>query len=244
MNNPLNKFALEKIESVRLMGGDPSLSQLGFDFIAKTAPYRYSYNFSWMGVPAIQFPQDMVAMQEIIFELRPDLIIETGVAHGGSLIFYASILELIGKGRVVGVDIDIREHNRKVIDSHSMRRRIDLVEGSSVSEPVVQMVSTLAKGCEVILVCLDSNHSHDHVLRELELYGPFVTKGSYMVVFDTVVEYLPPSICEGRPWGPGNSPLTALQEFVRHHPQFSVDDSISNKLLISAAPSGFLKRVE
>lgn len=243
MNDPLSKFALEKVESIRLMGGDPLLKQLGIDFIEKTAPHKYSYHFSWMGVPAIQFPQDMVAMQEIIFELRPDMIIETGVAHGGSLIFYASILELIGKGKVVGVDIDIRGHNRRVIEGHPLKKRIDLVEGSSVSEEVFRNVSDLAKDCDVVLVSLDSNHSHSHVLKELQLYSQFVSNGSYIVVFDTVVEYLSPSVCKGRPWGPGNSPSTAVREFLNSHPQFLVDESISNKLLISAAPGGYLKRI-
>src|SRR5580704_10934389 len=179
--NEIEKFESEKATNIENIGLAKDLREDGLEFVNKTAPYKYSYNFSWMGRPIIAFPQDMVAMQEIIWDVKPDLIIETGIAHGGSLIFYASLLELIGEGEVVGIDIDIRAHNRKEIEQHPLFGRIRLLEGSSISDEIIRQVKTLAAGKKRILVCLDSNHSHDHVLQELKLYSPFVTEGSYLV---------------------------------------------------------------
>ena len=167
-------------------------------FIEETIRAGYSYNFTWMGRPIIQYPQDMVAMQEIIWDVKPDLIIETGIAHGGSLIFYASILELIGKGEVLGIDIDIREHNRVEIEKHSMSKRIKMIQGSAISESIIEQVKPYTKDKQTVMVCLDSNHTYAHVLKELQLYSPFVTKGSYLVAFDTVVEDLPADLYEER----------------------------------------------
>ena len=210
---------------------------------------KYSYNFSWMGRPIIQYPQDLVAMQELIWTLQPDLIIETGIAHGGSLIFSASMLELNAAcggpqdAEVIGLDIDIRQHNRQAIEAHAMFRRISMIEGSSVAPAVVAQVLAKVQGRKKVLVCLDSNHTHAHVLAELEAYAPFTSVGSYCVVFDTAVEDLPKALSGERPWGPGDNPKTAVLEYLKTHPEFESDRSIDNKLLISMAPSGYLKRV-
>lgn len=244
--NPLDEFNNEKFKNIAAINLDSELKDLGFKFVKDTAEKKYSYNFSWMGRPIIAFPQDMIAMQEIIWEVKPDLIIETGVAHGGSIVFYASLLELIGNdGLVIGIDIDIRKHNRDLIEDHSMFKRIKLIEGSSVSADVVKQVADIVASKKKIMVCLDSNHTHVHVLEELNLYTPFVTNGSYCVVFDTVVEDMPADYDWGiRPWGKGNNPKTAVWEFLKTHDDFEIDVAIQRKLLISVAPDGFLKRIK
>jgi len=188
--------------------------------------------------------KDMIAMQEIIWQVKPDLIVETGIAHGGSLIFSASMLELIGgDGQVLGIDIDIREHNRAEIEKHPMFRRITMIEGSSVDENTAARVFDFAKGKKNILVCLDSMHTHEHVLKELELYSPLVTKGSYLAVFDTVIEDMPDNFFPDRPWGKGNNPKTAVREFLKSSDRFVIDKDIENKLLITVAPEGYLRCV-
>jgi cephalosporin hydroxylase len=215
---------------------------------ASTTP-KYSYNFRWLGRPIIQYPQDIVAMQELIWRLQPDLVIETGIAHGGSLIFSASMLELNAQcggpaeAMVLGIDIDIRQHNRSAIEKHPMFRRIRMLEGSSVDDGMAAQVKAIAESRRTVLVCLDSNHTHDHVLRELELYAPLTTPGSYCVVFDTIVEDLPAGTYADRQWGPGNSPLSAVRAYVSRTPGFVVDTSFDDKLLISVARSGYLQRV-
>lgn len=242
--NPNEQFQKQRLERIRSNVRDGNLVQTANDFMYESIRAKYSYNFSWMGRPIIQYPQDMIAMQEVLWRVQPDLMIETGIAHGGSLIFYASILELIGKGEVLGIDIDIREHNRKAIEEHPMYKRIKTVEGSSVSDEVVAQVKKLAEGKEKIIVCLDSNHSHKHVLKELELYSPFVTKGSYLVVFDTIIADMPDDFFPDRPWGKGNNPKTAVWEFLKTHDKFVVDKNIEHKLLITVALDGYLKRVK
>jgi cephalosporin hydroxylase len=208
----------------------------------------YSYNFSWLGRPIIQYPQDIVAMQEIIWRVQPDLIIETGIAHGGSLIFSAAMLELNAAcggpadAKVLGIDIDIRAHNRAAIEAHPMFKRISMIEGSSIAPEVVEKVRQEALGKRSVLVCLDSNHTHAHVLAELQAYAPMVTIGSYCVVFDTIVEDLPAELFPDRPWGPGDNPKTAVREFMATASNFAIDHTIDHKLLISVAPHGYLKR--
>ena len=227
------------------MAASQDVNELTMDWISKTALYKYTYNFKWLGRPIIQFPQDMFAMQEIIWNIRPDLIVETGIAHGGSLIFYASMMELIGdEGVVVGIDVDIRKHNRSVIENHRMFSRISMIEGSSVDEAVVEMVYRLAEGKRKVLVALDSNHTHEHVLRELQQYAPLVTKGSYIVVFDTIIESMPVDSFPDRPWNKGNNPMTAVQEFLKCTDRFEVDKETENKLLITVAPTGYLKCIK
>ena len=242
---PIEQFQKEVSENIKNLGHNKKLKKLALQFTVDSLKDKYSYNFSWLGRPIIQHPQDIVAIQELIWTIKPDLIIETGIAHGGSLILSASILKLIGgKGRVIGVDIDIRKHNRKEIEKHRMFKRIILIEGSSTEDAVIKQVAKIAKGKKRILVFLDSDHTHAHVSRELELYSPFVTKGSYLVVFDTIVEDMPKGTVKNRPWDKGCNPKTAVWEFLKNNKNFVIDQEIENKLLITSAPSGFLKRIK
>jgi cephalosporin hydroxylase len=221
------------------------MNELTLKWLVESAKVKYSYNFAWMGRPIIQYPQDMIAMQEIIWKVQPDLIIETGIAHGGSLIFYASMLELIGEsGQVLGIDIDIRQHNRLEIEKHPMFKRITMIEGSSIDEDIAKQVYQFAKNKQRVLVVLDSNHTHEHVLKELQLYSSLVTKGSYLVVFDTAVEDMPADFFPDRPWGRGNNPKTAVWEFLKHNDRFEIDKEMEAKLLITVAPDGYLKCVK
>jgi len=227
------------------MAAAEDIREISPDWICSTARFKYSYNFTWMGRPIIQFPQDIIAMQEIIWQVKPSLIIETGIAHGGSLIFYASMLELIaGEGQVLGIDVDIREHNRIEIEKHPMAKRITMIQGSSTEESVANQVHEVARGKKQVLVTLDSNHTHHHVLKELELYSPLVTKGSYLVVFDTIIEDMPDDFFPDRPWGKGNNPKTAVREFLKTNDRFVVDKEIENKLLITVAPDGYLRCIK
>jgi cephalosporin hydroxylase len=227
------------------MAADPALAALAHDLFLKSAEYKYSYNFSWLGRPIIQYPQDIIAAQEIIWQLKPDAIIETGIAHGGSLIFYASMLELIGgDGHVLGIDIDIRAHNRAEIERHPLFKRITMLQGSSIDDQIAQQVHAFARGKQRVMVVLDSNHTHDHVRKELELYAPLVTKGSYLIVFDTVVEDMPDHFFPDRQWGRGNNPKTAVRDFLATNNRFEVDREIENKLLLTVAPGGYLKCIK
>lgn len=245
MSDPIKAFIEETKERISKNKLNKALQEAARYFNRESNRAQYSYNFLWMGRPIIQYPQDMIAMQELIWKIQPDLIIETGIAHGGSLIYYASLLELIGKGEVLGIDIDIRAHNRKEIEQHPMFKRIKMIEGSSISAETIEQVKQHVAGKERVLVSLDSNHTHDHVLHELQLYSPFVSMGSYLVVFDTIVEDLPEGyFSQKRPWGIGNNPKTALQAFLKMNKAFEVDYSIDNKLLISVAPGGYLMRVK
>jgi cephalosporin hydroxylase len=220
---------------------------------------KYSYHFEWQGRPIIQYPQDIVAIQEIIWQVKPDLIIETGIAHGGSLILSASMLAMIdmceaiesgvmmnpknSKRKVLGLDIDIRQHNREAIEAHPMASRIQMIQGSSIDQSVINKVKEIARNYQRILVFLDSNHTHDHVLAELHAYAPLTSIDSYCVVFDTIIEDMPTEMFPNRPWGPGDNPKTAVWEYLKTHPEFEIDKNIDNKLLISVAPQGYLKRV-
>lgn len=244
MKDPIREFEEEKAQLIKANGENVALKEAANTFNIESNKAKYSYNFTWMGRPIIQYPQDMIAMQELIWEIKPDLIIETGIAHGGSLIYYASLLELIGKGEVLGIDIDIRKHNREKIEEHPMFKRIHMLEGSSITEEMLEKVKPFAEGKKSILVCLDSNHTHEHVLSELNFYAPFVTPGSYIVVFDTIVEDLPERYLPGRFWSVGNNPKTAVREFLQHNNNFEIDKSIDNKLLISVNPGGYLKRIK
>ena len=230
------------------------LKKLAGQFLTESAKQNYSYNFEWLSRPIIQYPQDIVATQEIIWKVKPDLIIETGIAHGGSLVLSASILALLDycdalesgemldpqnpKRKVVGVDIDIREHNRKALDQHPMRNRMELIEGSSISLDVIEQIQTLAEGYDRVMVFLDSNHTHDHVLAELEAYAPLVSSGSYCVVFDSVIDDMPSP--PDRSWGPGNSPKSALYKYLETNTSFEIDKKIEDKILITVAPDGYL----
>ena len=227
----------------------PRLDELTEQWFEASVANRYSYNFTWLGRPVIQYPQDLVMLQEIIWETQPELIIETGIAHGGSLIFSASMLELNAAcggpsgARVLGVDIDIRQHNRVAIEQHAMFRRISMIEGSSTDPIVVEQVQAAANGRSSVLVILDSSHTYAHVRDELEAYAHLASVGSYCVVFDTAIEDLPANFNMDRPWGPGNSPKTAVREFLSQNPDFVSEESIDRKLLISVAPEGYLRRI-
>jgi cephalosporin hydroxylase len=253
------KFKKEVHENIQRLGESVELKSLANKFMVETSPFNYTYNFNWMNRPIIQFPQDILAVQEIVWEVKPDLIIETGIAHGGSLIMNASLLAMIDyceaienretidprmpKRRVLGIDIDIREHNRKAIESHPIANRIDMIQGSSIDTKVIDQVKEYSRNYKRILVSLDSNHTHDHVLAELSAYASLVTKGSYCIVFDTAIEDVPDSLFLYRSWGPGNNPKTAVWEYLNTHPEFEIDKSIQNKLLITVAPDGYLKRI-
>lgn len=234
----------EKRERINSFATDHEFRALSKRWRTMALERKYMNNFSWLGRPMIQLPMDVMAMQEIIWSVKPDLIIETGVAHGGSVIMSASMLELIGIGEVIGIDIDIRAHNRSAIESHKLSRRVTLIEGSSIDSATVEHVKRLAAGKERILVFLDSNHTHEHVLAELNAYGPLVSVDSYVVVFDTFVEDLPNDyVWTDRPWGKGNNPRTAVWEWLKFNENFLIDTSIEDKLLITSAPGGFLRRI-
>ena len=253
------KFKHECATEISAQGVDPDFQSLTQAWIDRANYLKYSYHFESFGRPLIQYPQDMVAMQELIWEIKPDLIIETGIAHGGSLIMSASMLALLdmcdaiesgaslnpreSQRKVLGIDIDIRAHNREAIEVHPMASRIQMIQGSSIAPEIVEQVRQVAKGYERILVCLDSNHTHAHVLAELQAYAPLTSVGSYCVVFDTIVEDMPADMFPDRPWGPGDNPKTAVWEYLKTHPEFEIDKSIQHKLLITVAPDGYLKRV-
>ena len=247
---PYQKFKNECVQEISSQGSDLSLTQLSQVWLNQSVTRKYSYHLEWMGRPIIQYPQDIIAMQELIWIIKPDLIIETGIAHGGSLIFSASMLELnaiCGGPRdatALGIDIDIRAHNREAIEAHPLFKRISMIEGSSIDSDIVNQVKEKAVGKKNILVCLDSNHTHDHVLAELEAYAPLTSIGSYCVVFDTIIEDLLEDTFPDRPWSRGNNPKSAVNEYLKTHPEFVINKEIDSKLLISVAPGGYLKRVK
>lgn len=267
----MKSFDAEVRQRIVENAGNETLMASAQAFIRASTIPKYSYNFSWLGRPIIQYPQDMVAMQEVIWQIKPDLIIETGIAHGGSLIMSASILALLdysdavkagqvldptaSRRRVLGLDIDIRAHNRVAIEANPLAHKIAMIQGSSIAPEIIAQVYEHAKGYDRILVFLDSNHTHDHVLAELEAYAPLTSKSSYCVVFDTIVEDMPDDLVPGRPWGKGNNPKTAVWEYLKRLKEegrkafdgeslnFEIDKMIENKLLITVAPDGYLKRV-
>jgi cephalosporin hydroxylase len=236
------------------------LLEAAASFMKVSTEPKYSYNFGWMGRPIIQYPQDIIAIQEIIWQVKPDLIIETGIAHGGSLILSASMLAMLdlcdaieesksinpkeSKRKVLGIDIDIRRHNLDAIEAHPMSSRIQMIQGSSIAPDIIEQVHKISAKYKCVLVCLDSNHTHEHVLAELNAYAPLTSLDSYCVVFDTIVEDIPKELYPDRPWGPGNNPKTAVWEYLKIHKDFEIDSNIQNKLLITVAPDGYLKKVK
>ena len=256
----MTEFEKETQKRISLIARNDDLIRSSSSFMEASTVPKYSYNFSWQGRPIIQYPQDIVAMQEIIWMVKPDLIIETGIAHGGSLIFSASMLSLLDsseaiaqnkvvdpsktKRKVLGIDIDIRDHNKIAIEKHPMSNWIEMIEGSSVDNNIISQVHEFAESFETILVCLDSNHTHEHVAQELKAYSPLVSLGSYCVVFDTIIEDLPKNFYPSRPWNKGNNPKTAVWEFLKSNTNFEIDKKISDKLLITVAPDGYLKKIK
>lgn len=257
--DPHEAFRAEVEQNIDGLVADDDLQALSRTWVREVSPHKYAYNFAWLGRPAIQFPNDAWALQELVWQIRPDLIIETGIAHGGSLIYSASLLALLDmcdatergemfdprkpKRKVLGIDIDIRAHNREAIEAHPLFPRIEMIEGSSISEDTIGKVKAVASGYQRILVCLDSNHTHDHVLAELEAYAPLVSRDSYCIVYDTLIEDMPARLSGDRPWGPGNSPKSAVHAFLKSNTDFEIDRRIDRKLQITVAPDGFLKRV-
>ncbi len=264
-----DEFETEVRSNVDALGKNSDLKMLSNKWLFNSLANRYTYNFSFLGRPIIQYPQDMVAMQELIWKVKPDLIIETGIAHGGSLIMSASMLALIdyceaieqgvsldpknSKRRVLGVDIDIRAHNRTAIEAHPLAHHIEMFQGSSISREIIDQVHAYAGAFKTIMVCLDSNHTHQHVLEELRAYAPLTTRDSYCIVFDTVIEDLPSGMYPDRPWDVGNNPKTAVHAYIQELAgndrasanqtlAFEIDKSIDYKLQISVAPDGYLKR--
>lgn len=256
----MDNFEKEVIERIDSYSDNRELLNAGHQFMKESITAKYSYNFSWMGRPIIQYPQDMVAIQEIIWDVKPDLIIEAGIAHGGSLILNASILALLdlseaidsgkmidpkkSKRKVVGIDIDIRAHNRAEIEAHPMFGYIEMIEGSSTAPMIINSVKEISENYETIMIFLDSNHTHDHVLAELNAYASLTSVGSYCVVFDTMIEDFSDDLYPDRPWNKRNNPKTAVHEFLKTNPEFGIDKTIPNKLITTVCPDGFLKKMK
>ena len=271
MSDLHEEFRKEVAKNIDDMGVDDEFKKLSNSWMRKSIELRYSYNFSSLGRPVIQYPTDMIATQELIWSIRPDLIIDTGIAHGGSAIMNASCLALLDycdavqsgnildptatSRKVLGLDIDIRSHQKEAILSHPMAHHIDMLEGSSIDEEIVTQVYDYAKDFKTVLVCLDSDHTHSHVLEELKAYAPLVSKGSYCIVWDGIIEDLPDDAHPNRRWEPGNSPKTALHEYLSMIDsdklldvkgdtlRFEIDKAIENKIAVTVAPDGYLKRV-
>ena len=240
---PLKDFYQKRENSISSLVNDANLQEQGIKIMRDSGPFNYAYNFDWLGVPAIQLPTDMVAIQELIWKLKPQVIIETGVAHGGSIIFYSSLLHLIDEGGiVVGIDIDIRDHNRDVIESHKLSKNIHLVEGSSTDKETLEEVEQIAQN-KSALVILDSDHSKDHVAKELDAYKKFLNKGGYLIVMDTTLEDQPDDFLKDRPWNKLNNPKVAVWEFLDKNKNWVSDDNIDGKLLLTVCKNGFLKKI-
>lgn len=260
-NDDHQRFKQECSSEIAEQGADARLKQLTLDWVLAAAKHKYSYHFEWLGRPIIQHPQDMVGLQQLLWAVQPDLVIETGIARGGSLIFSASILELIAQcggnpgGRVLGIDIQIREHNRKAILEHPLSRRIEMLEGSSISSSTYAAAVEKARGRSKIMVLLDSNHTHEHVLAELQLYAPLVSVGSYCVVYDTIIADMPADAFPDRPWTADRNPKSAVHAYLQQLQAeggkgadgrdlvFEIDRAAENQLLITVAPDGFLRRI-
>jgi len=260
MSHPVyEQFRRTGMQEIQAQAADEEFTRLNREWMNRSLEHNYSYHFEWLGRPVIQYPQDLVAMQELIWSVKPDLIVETGIAHGGSLVFSASMLALLDlaealragepfdptnrRRKVVGIDIDVRPHNRAALEAHPMMPWITIIEGSSVVPKTVADVHSIAGRYARVMICLDSNHTHDHVLAELEAYSSLVSVGSYCVVFDTVVQDIPAALSAQRPWGPGDNPKTAVHQYLATHPEFEIDRGIHDKLMITVARDGFLRRV-
>jgi len=239
----IKKFQKFRKQNIKRLGKDKSLKRIAIDFIKKSGKYHYSYNFDWLGMPIIQFPQDVMALQEIFWKIKPEIIIETGVARGGSLIFYASLMKMVNKnGLVIGIDVNIKKHNLKKIKKHFLYKNIKLMTGSSVDQKIIKKLHQQTKN-KKIMVVLDSDHSLKHVYKELKLYSNFVSKGSYMIVLDATIDNMPNDYFLNRSWNKNNNPKKAVKLFLKKNKNFVVDEQIENKLLITSAYSGFLKKI-
>lgn len=252
------QFAASVAAEIEAIGENKPLLDLTRDWFLAAGKARYSYHFTALGLPIIQFPQDMVAVQELVWSVKPDLIVETGIARGGSLVWSAGLMAMLDvadafesgtpfdpkqpKRLVLGLDIDIRTHNREAIERHPMSPYIKMLQGSSIDELIIEQVREIASGYKKVMIFLDSNHTHDHVLAELKAYAPLVTQGSYCVVFDTMIEETPADVFSDRPWGPGNSPKSAVDTYLAEDKNMTTDQSFDSKLLITVAKGGYLRR--
>lgn len=241
--DPIQTFFEERRRDIASMGNDEELRKKSVDWLLHADKYKYCYNFTWLGRPIIKLPADILLQQELIWSVKPDLIIETGIAHGGSIIFSASMLELLGAGEVVAVDIDIRAHNRREIEQHPMSHRITMIEGDSTALNIFEQVKARAEGKKRVMVFLDSNHTHGHVYDELKLYADLVTVGSYCVLPDTLIEFFPKGYYKDRPWDVGNNPLTALRQFMMERNDFEIMHHLSDKAMITEGYDGYLRRI-
>jgi len=244
--DPIKSFFAERAVDIENMGADEELRRKSIDWMLHADRYKYTYNYTWMGRPIIKFPNDMVIQQELMWELKPDLVIETGIAHGGSIIFTASMMEMMGiKGEVVGIDVDIRAHNRAAIEAHPMMKRITMYEGDSVSSAMVEKVRAHTKGKSCVMVILDSLHSHAHVYKELLAFAPMTTVGSYCILPDTFIEFFPKGYySDTRPWDVGDNPYTAMKQYLGETDMFEIDQARTNKAMITETIDGYLKRVK
>ena len=245
MDKKISEFFSQRNKDIEDMASDSHLRDLSLQWMVESDRYKYTYNFTWMGRPVIKYPSDMIVQQELMWNLRPDLIIETGVAHGGSIIYSASMMKMMGiTGSVIGIDIDIRDHNRKEIENHPMYDAIHLYEGDSTDTEIVQKVQKHVDKANTVLVILDSLHTHEHVLKELTLYSKFVSKHSYIILRDTFIEFFPKGYySRNRPWDVGNNPYTAMHEFLKNNSSFMIDKMLSSKAVITETIDGYLKRV-
>ncbi len=257
--NPVESFLEDRKRNIAAIRESNHLSELSNEWIREVSAFKYIFNFDWLGRPIIQIGSDMVAVQEAVWQTKPDLIVETGIAHGGSLIYHASLLAMLDlcdaavgggtvdprrpKRRVLGIDIDIRAHNREAIGAHPLSGYVEMFEGSSVDPTMVTRVADFANGFQRVMVVLDSNHTEEHVLAELEAYADLVSPGGYCIVFDTAIEHMPEEFYGDRPWGKGNNPLTAVYKFLSERHDFAVDGELDGKILVGNAPGGFLRRI-
>ena len=246
MKNKIKEFDIKVKKNLNKMNRDKKLFKKSLNWMIHADKYKYTYNFQWAGIPVIKFPNDLVALQEIISKVKPDVIIETGVAHGGSVVFSASMLQLYSSKSsfVVGIDIDIRKHNLTRLKKNKFYNRLKLIEGSSTAPEVIHKVKKLIKGKKKIMVFLDSNHTYQHVKDEINIYKDLVTKNSYLVVEDTFSEYFPKGYYSNRPWDVGNNPMIALKEFLQQNKNFVVDKEICSKLQITETFDGYLKKIK
>ena len=248
MNDEL-EFAGAVRSRIAAQGKNINLVTSAGKFLEAGLKTKYIYNFSWLGRPIIQTPQDIVALQEVVFRTKPDVIIDIGIARGGSIVFFASMLELDAlyggnvDATVLGIEIDLRCQNRDAIKDSPLPKRIELIDGSSLSPEVISQVAGYIRNKKTVMVCLDSLHTHAHVLAELDVYSKFVTSGAYCIVFDTSIEGMDDSLFEDRPWKTGNSPGSAVKEFLSREDDFLINECINDQLIITMNKNGYLKRI-
>lgn len=234
----------DRLKTAKTLEQDNEVQQLAIDLITKSDQHFHAYQWNWLGLPIIQMTEDVMAAQELIWKVKPDVIVETGIAWGGSMVLYASMLELIGKGEVIGIDLVLPQSNIDKIMAYPFSKRISMIQGSSIDQSIVDQVKAKIKPGQTVMLMLDSNHTHAHVLDELKMYSPLVTKDSYIIVSDTIVEDIPPQAHRPRPWGPGDNPKTAVNEFLKTTDRFELDAYYNAKILMTFDKGGYLRCVK